>query len=136
MHDLCPSNEFEKGRGEDKEGFMVVIPEKEKLVAMLDPFKSWMLVEIKSRRNQSSNGNLNVKSQGKNGEGSRFTALSSALAKIFENGDLVVDISGVNFQQADFLKNKEWASNKDKSKFSWVDSSKAYTSKNYGPSHS
>ncbi|MBA0731095.1 hypothetical protein Golax_025341 [Gossypium laxum] len=55
VRDLCPSDESEKCRDEDKEGIKVVIPEKVKSMAALDPFGPRMFVERKSRRNQSSN---------------------------------------------------------------------------------
>ncbi|MBA0681962.1 hypothetical protein Goari_023728 [Gossypium aridum] len=76
VRDLCPSNGPEKGRGESKEGSTAVAPEKEKSVEPSESFRPWMLVERKSRRNQGSNASLVAKFQGKNGEGSRFNALS------------------------------------------------------------
>ncbi|MBA0586006.1 hypothetical protein Gorai_016761 [Gossypium raimondii] len=89
VRDLCPSDESEKCRDEDKEGIKVVIPEKVKSMAALDPFGPRMFVERKSRRNQSSNGNLTTKSHGKNG-GSRFNALSSVQAENSEIRDMVI----------------------------------------------
>ncbi|MBA0828455.1 hypothetical protein Goarm_013127 [Gossypium armourianum] len=117
VRDLCPSNESEKCRDEDKEGIKVVIPEKVKSMATLDPFGPRMFVERKSRRNQSSNGNLTAKSQGKNGGGSRFTALSSVQAENSEIRDMVANFSRVNFKKGEFLRNKNWVSSRDNSHF-------------------
>lgn len=102
MRDLCPSNGPEKGRGESKEGSTAVAPEKEKSVEASESFRPWMLVERKSRRNQGSNASLAAKFQGKNGEGSRFNALSLVQSKSIENGEIGADFSGVIFKRGNF----------------------------------
>ncbi|MBA0555984.1 hypothetical protein Golob_026127, partial [Gossypium lobatum] len=94
VRDLCPSNGPEKGRGESKEGSTAVAPEKENSVEPSESFRPWMLVERKSRRNQGSNASLVAKFQGKNGEGSRFNALSLVQSESIENGEIGADFSG------------------------------------------
>ncbi|MBA0854868.1 hypothetical protein Goshw_006192 [Gossypium schwendimanii] len=110
VRDLCPSNGPEKGRGESKEGSTAVAPEKEKSVEPSESFRPWMLVERKSRRNQGSNASLAAKFQGKNGEGSRFNALSLVQSESIENGEIGADFSGVIFKKREFLKIKDGVS--------------------------
>ncbi|MBA0612991.1 hypothetical protein Godav_013519 [Gossypium davidsonii] len=98
VRDLFPSNGPEKGRGESKEGSTAVAPEKEKSVEASESFRPWMLVERKSRRNQGSNASLAAKFQGKNGEGSRFNALSLVQSETIENGEIGADFSGAASQ--------------------------------------
>ncbi|PPE00891.1 hypothetical protein GOBAR_DD02090 [Gossypium barbadense] len=104
VRDLCPSNGPEKGRGESKEGSTAVAPEKEKSVEASESFRPWMLVERKSRRNQGSNASLAAKFQGKNGEGSRFNALSLVQSKSIENGEIAASQARVGKDQRGSLK--------------------------------